>query len=244
MKIKINSFYIICAILAEIIIVNLLLIVVFIKVNHVQTASNKNIKVITLKKSDIVKTRKNQAQNKVQDRVHSKVQNKPKKQTVKDNKNKNSRKDFIAKKSNGLYQDEVISSVLDMLNNDFVKIKFKMKDCLTIEKKGFIATAYDLSFQSCGKYPDNPSYGITYSGSKAIKGRTIAVDPDVIPLGSKVYIEFPKEYISMNGWYIAEDTGSKVKGNTIDVFMGKSALTEAMDFGRRKVNLQIQITKN
>lgn len=114
------------------------------------------------------------------------------------------------------------------------------KQYLLVEKNDFIATAYDLSYQSCGKYPGDPAYGITFSGTKAVKGRTIAVDPEVIPLGSKVYVEFPNEYRNLNGWYLAEDTGKKVKGKIIDIFMGKSALKEAMQFGRRKVKLKIQ----
>ena len=45
------------------------------------------------------------------------------------------------------------------------------------------------------------------------KWGTIAVDPSVIPYGTKVYIpEFGKVFI-------AEDTGSAIKGNKIDIFM-------------------------
>ena len=96
-----------------------------------------------------------------------------------------------------------------------------------------------MSFESCGKYPGNPTYGITFSGTKAVKGRTIAVDPKVIPLGSSVYIKFPEEYEKLNGWYIAEDTGSKVKGNIIDVFFGESAFYEMERFGSRKIEVKI-----
>lgn len=103
----------------------------------------------------------------------------------------------------------------------------------------FTATAYDLSYQSCGKYPSHPMYGITFSGSKAVRGRTIAVDPDVIPLGSVVYIEFPEEFSYLNGLYTAEDTGEKVKGKMVDIFLGKSALEEAKRFGRMKVHVKI-----
>ncbi|MBO6266796.1 MAG: hypothetical protein J6M06_01040 [Synergistaceae bacterium] len=61
----------------------------------------------------------------------------------------------------------------------------------------------------CGKHPGEVGYGITATGTVATAGRTIAVDPSVIPLGSEVLI---------NGViYIAEDTG--VKGKTIDLFV-------------------------
>ena len=52
--------------------------------------------------------------------------------------------------------------------------------------------------------------GLTYTGTKVTPGRTIAVDPKVIPLGSKVYVEG-------YGWRVAEDIGGGVDGNHIDV---------------------------
>lgn len=56
--------------------------------------------------------------------------------------------------------------------------------------------------------------GITSTGTKPTVGRTIAVDPRVIPYGSKVII---------NGHtYIAEDCGGAIKGNIIDLFVGST----------------------
>ena len=54
--------------------------------------------------------------------------------------------------------------------------------------------------------------GQTALGEAPEAGRTIAVDPDVIPLGTHVMI---------NGHeYVAEDVGGAIKGNRIDVFVG------------------------
>ena len=53
--------------------------------------------------------------------------------------------------------------------------------------------------------------GITFTGTQATEGRTVAVDPDVIPLGSTVVIDGQE--------YIAEDIGGAIKGNRIDKFM-------------------------
>ncbi len=103
----------------------------------------------------------------------------------------------------------------------------------------YIATAYDLSYESCGKLPGHREYGITFSGKKAVKGRTVAVDPNLIPIGSLVYVKFSKPYQQMTGWYTAEDTGSKIKGKIIDIFLGESALKEAREFGRRKVEIMV-----
>lgn len=98
-----------------------------------------------------------------------------------------------------------------------------------------IATAYDLTYESTGKKPGDKWYGITASGTKARPG-VVAVDPKVIPLGTKLYIESldgTKDY----GYAIAEDTGGAIKGNKIDLFMEDPKDVKA--FGRRKVKVYI-----
>lgn len=73
----------------------------------------------------------------------------------------------------------------------------------------FLLTAYCSCPICCGKWSGGP----TASGVMPQEGRTIAVDKRVIPLGTHVYIDGLGEFI-------AEDTGSAVKGNHIDVYMG------------------------
>ena len=93
------------------------------------------------------------------------------------------------------------------------------------------ATAYDLSYESCGKKPGDKHYGLTASGTKARVG-AVAVDPRVIPLGTKLYVESldgTKDY----GFCIAEDTGGAIKNNKIDLFFNTAK--EVRNFGRRKV---------
>lgn len=65
----------------------------------------------------------------------------------------------------------------------------------------------------------------TASGTRVQEGRTIAVDPNVIPLGWWVYIEGV-------GFRRAEDTGGAIKGNKIDVYY--DSLDQALNFGRKK----------
>jgi uncharacterized protein YabE (DUF348 family)/3D (Asp-Asp-Asp) domain-containing protein len=72
-------------------------------------------------------------------------------------------------------------------------------------------TAYSADVASTGKSEANPGFGMTFTGTKVTEGRTIAVDPKVIPLGWWVYIEGI-------GLRRAEDTGSAVKGQLIDVY--------------------------
>lgn len=97
------------------------------------------------------------------------------------------------------------------------------------------ATAYDLSFQSCGKRPGDRGYGITASGTKAAYG-TVAVDPRVIPLGTKLYIE-TSDGSFVYGFATAEDTGGAIKGNKVDLFFPSNA--DCMNFGRRSVKVYV-----
>ncbi|EAH1340140.1 peptidase M23, partial [Listeria monocytogenes] len=60
--------------------------------------------------------------------------------------------------------------------------------------------------------------------------RVIAVDPSVIPLGSKVYVEG-------YGQAIAADTGGAIKGNKIDVHL--NSVQEANNWGVKQVKVQI-----
>ena len=74
--------------------------------------------------------------------------------------------------------------------------------------------SFRLSFYcSCEKCCGAQSTGLTKSGTTVTEGRTIAVDPKVIPLGSRVYIDG-------YGVFIAEDIGSAIKENKIDIAVG------------------------
>lgn len=80
----------------------------------------------------------------------------------------------------------------------------------------------------------------THTGNKTRTGvwpkkGIISVDPKVIPLYTKVYIEFPSGWSHWNGYYQAMDTGGAIKGNKIDVFVDDEAT--ARNFGRRSVKI-------
>ncbi len=74
----------------------------------------------------------------------------------------------------------------------------------------FKLTAYCPCMKCCGK-----TDGITATGTLAAEGRTIAVDPRVIPYGSTVTIYFAG---GTSHTYTAEDCGGAIKENRIDVF--------------------------
>ena len=64
----------------------------------------------------------------------------------------------------------------------------------------------------------------------------LAVDPSVIPLGSKLYIE-TSDGGYVYGYATAEDTGGAIKGNKVDLFF--PTYNECMSFGRRSVKVYI-----
>lgn len=109
-----------------------------------------------------------------------------------------------------------------------------------------VVTAYDLSYESCGKSPSHPQYGITANGTD-LRGHTlesaraIAVDPDVIPLGSAVRLEFADDAMKRyDGVYTACDTGGGVNGYHIDLFVGEDNRDEAMRIGRRTATATVE----
>lgn len=85
----------------------------------------------------------------------------------------------------------------------------------------FLLTAYCME-----NYPhicNNGDATVTATGTTPTEGRTIAVDPTVIPYGTEVVI---------NGHtYIAEDTGGAINGNRIDICF--TSHEKALEFGKQ-----------
>lgn len=72
--------------------------------------------------------------------------------------------------------------------------------------------------------------GTTSTGTKARWG-VIAVDPSVIPYGTRVYIPQLKQT------FVAQDTGSAIKGNKIDIYMDSKS--QAINWGSKNITLYI-----
>lgn len=92
------------------------------------------------------------------------------------------------------------------------------------EEMTVTATAYCACMKCCGK-----TDGITATGTKATAGRTIAVNPNVIPYGTQVIIN--------GNTYVAEDCGGAIKGNDVDIFFNTHE--EALIFGRQVLTAYI-----
>jgi len=96
------------------------------------------------------------------------------------------------------------------------------------------ATAYSSNYSSTGKNPGDYAFGITSTGTRAKRTSSgfssIAVDPRVIPLGTKVYVQG-------YGCAIAEDIGGAIKGNSIDVYFDSDS--EALNWGVKLISVYI-----
>nr|WP_071459799.1 3D domain-containing protein [Bacillus mediterraneensis] len=87
------------------------------------------------------------------------------------------------------------------------------------------ATAYTANCKGCS---GTTATGVNLKANPGAK--VIAVDPSVIPLGSKVYVEG-------YGYATAADTGGAIKGNKIDVFIPNQS--DALAWGRKQVKVTI-----
>ena len=87
------------------------------------------------------------------------------------------------------------------------------------------STAYTASCNGCS---GTTATGVNLHANPNAK--VIAVDPRVIPLGSKVYVDG-------YGYAIASDTGGAIKGNKIDVFFPSKS--DAYRWGRKTVKIKV-----
>ncbi|WP_211746750.1 3D domain-containing protein [Paenibacillus sp. Marseille-Q4541] len=97
------------------------------------------------------------------------------------------------------------------------------------------ATGYTAGYESTGKGPNHPLYGITFSGVKVHRDKqgvsTIAADPALFPLGTILYIP---DY----GYGIVADTGSAIKGSKIDLYF-PTIKAVYKEWGKKKVEVQV-----
>ena len=134
------------------------------------------------------------------------------------------------------YQREIISEQLLQEPTDKV-VHIGIGQNISTHPRGFryvrhyvmTATAYTSGYQCTGKRPGDPAYGITASGLQVRPG-IVAVDPRVIPLGTRLYVEG-------YGFSLAADTGSAIIGHRIDLF--HEDLGEAIQFGRQRLNVWV-----
>ena len=101
------------------------------------------------------------------------------------------------------------------------------------------ASAYCLCQKCCNKAPSSPGYGRTASGLVIVPGtgmKVLSVDPSVIPLGTKVYVQ------GLNGapdygYAIAADKGGAIKGKRVDLYFDSHS--DALKWGRKDVRVYL-----
>lgn len=104
-------------------------------------------------------------------------------------------------------------------SNKSIKKTVSSKAVGGANRGSFSATAYCLK-------------GRTASGTGVRRG-IIAADPRVLPLGTRVNLGGGGQ----GGNYVVADTGGKIKGKRIDIWMASCA--DARRFGRRNVNISV-----
>lgn len=137
-----------------------------------------------------------------------------------------------------LIKDAVASDPLNKIVEVGTVLNYKTSrgDTLRFTKvMSMRATSYTASFADTGKHPGDPGFGITATGARARRG-IIAVDPRVIPLGTRVYVEIPGAAPDY-GYAVAADVGGAIKGNKIDVYLDTSGAVSA--WGVKKVKVYI-----
>lgn len=117
-----------------------------------------------------------------------------------------------------LYREELNNAQAQLQENLSYKARY---ECVQAERDSLQKQVDELSkWKSLGQFvitfywPGEDKYGsLTSTGMIAQEGRTIAVDPSIIPYGSTILINGDE--------YIAQDCGGAIKGNKIDVFVEK-----------------------
>lgn len=128
------------------------------------------------------------------------------------------------------YKNDKVNSILPGLRGDGSSEKIvirEVSEIIEVEKKVewyyFIVSGYSAND------PVQGTNNITATG-KEIKEGMVAVDPKVIPLGTKIEIKDM-------GIFIAEDTGGKINGNRIDIYFDTKK--EAKEFSRKGIWVRI-----
>jgi len=161
-----------------------------------------------------------------------------KKEYINDNSITTGQKKVIRKGKEGIVSKTYLVTYHDSIETNRELIK---KDIIVEPQPEVIAVGTRQIVQRAGKNLDvaktliMKSTAYSHTGNKTYTGvwpqkGSVAVDPKVIPLGSKLYID-------SYGFAVAQDIGSAIKGDKIDLFM--ETQSEALKWGRRSVRVHI-----
>ena len=108
---------------------------------------------------------------------------------------------------------------IDAMNSTITDLKSKEYELIYLGNYKLTHYCTEKRKHICGT-----GAGITATGTQVTAGRTVAVDPTVIPYGTEMYIEG-------YGWRVAEDCGGAIQNKRLDLYM--PTLEEAFQFGIR-----------
>lgn len=135
----------------------------------------------------------------------------------------------ILAKPNKTYADEVSNTRIEEMTNKRKVIDVKRNvgtsTNITINGKTYKARKMQV------KATAYAGHQLTSTGGYAKVNRTIAVDPRIIPYGSKIYIP------ELNYIGVAEDCGSAIKQNRIDIFMATES--QCIQWGVKNITIYI-----
>lgn len=131
---------------------------------------------------------------------------------------------------------EVEQSENAYLHNELEAMNIMLSTLQNPEYEFVYIGDYKLTHYCCEKRSHicGSGAGITSTGTQVTAGRTIAVDPSVIPYGTEVYIEG-------YGWRVAEDCGGAVNGKHIDIAV--ETHSQALSMGTTTGGVWILIKK-
>lgn len=145
--------------------------------------------------------------------------------TVKELKTWNGMKSEVIHPNQNLKVVKTDTNVKKQSQSNVAKTPSRSDDDNVVKEITVSASAYTANCNGCSGIT---STGINLKQNPDVK--VIAVDPSIIPLGTKVYVEG-------YGYAIAGDTGGAIKGNKIDVFFPSKS--EAYKWGRKQVKIKI-----
>ncbi|MCR8842755.1 3D domain-containing protein [Paenibacillus sp. SC116] len=121
------------------------------------------------------------------------------------------------------------------------KVSKSPKNVVSVNGKAMtFKRTYNMKATSYTDHPSENGWGPIDALGNPLKLGTVAVDPDVIPLGTKLFITgYQFKHLPEGGLVAtATDTGGKIKGNKVDIFLPLSQ-KEARKFGVQDVQVYV-----
>jgi 3D (Asp-Asp-Asp) domain-containing protein len=112
-----------------------------------------------------------------------------------------------------------------------VIIAQKVEEIEKIDYEIYEVTAYTAGFESTGKHPGDPLYGVTASGVYVEENLTIACPPSM-EFGTRIYIPY------FDNEFECQDRGGAITEGKLDVYI--PILADALEFGRRELEVVVR----